>query len=172
MYLRGKNQIREIEWGSNHLWDVRFVGNPRPPEPFADWFPATTVSENVYTMENHTLDGHMTSYSIPQRSAEFDMNFTYQDDQRLTLLSWFSHWVNNVILDGGLVVPLAEAAKQVELARLMPDRSFAPPFSYEGVEIPNPALYWVIPVGSQNYEGGSSAEPHQYQLDLVIVGKK
>ena len=163
MFLNNKQQIREIPWGENHLWDVKIDG---APAPFDEWFPAVSVSENVYTIENHQFQFYLNSYSVPKNTAEFTLSLTYQDDENLTLLNWFSDWVNDTILGGdtGLVAPLEHAAKRVQFVKLRHangDKALAGPI----------VSYLVIPDGSGNYEGESSTGPLQYTMDLIITGK-
>ena len=163
MWLRGKGQVREVEWGSTHLWDCRFTAlNPedRPPAPFDDWFPAISVSENAYTMVNHQVEFWLSNYSLPSHTSEFTLNVTYADDENTSLLQWVSDWVNKSILgDGAVVKTLAESVRIFDFARLN--------FQKEPVYTRS---YWVLPNGEGNYEGESSGALNQYSLDMVIAG--
>ena len=162
-----KSQIRRIEWGAKHLWDLQF-SDPSPPSPFNEWFPAVTVSENVYTMENHDVQFYLSNFSLPQKTAEFNLSVTYQDDVNLTLLRWFSDWVNVGILnEEKLVTPLAECARKLTLRYLGYDLKAATDIDDQPLE----TTYYVIPDGSANYEGEGDGGGHQYQLELKIVGK-
>ena len=151
------------------MWDVKFEGNTAPPHPFDDWFPAVSVSKNVYTMENHQLQFYLSSYSFPKNTAEFEISITYLDDQNLTVLDWATKWINEDILGGrqGRIAPLEEAARPIQLLRMEYRNGEKVP-----IESPQfPSWYWTIPTGSVNYEGGSTAEAHQYTLDLAVVGE-
>ena len=163
MFLNSKQQIRDIPWGENHLWDVKLFD---APAPFDEWFPAISISENVYTMENHQFQFYTSTYSVSKSTAEFTLSVTYQDDENLTLLTWFSDWVNNTILgdETGLIATLEEAAKRIQVVKLRHSN---------GAKVPAGPIvsYLVIPDGSGNYEGESSTGPLQYTMDLIIVGK-
>ena len=155
-----KAHIREIQWGSTHLWDVHFQ-DPTPPAPFDSWFPAVSVSENVYTMENQTFQFYLSSFSIPKNTAEFSLDITYQDDVKLTMLNWFSDWVNEGILNGeDEVTPLSACNRKVAVRKL----------NYLH-EVVSESIYYVVPDGSGNYEGESDGNGQQYQLNMKIVGK-
>ena len=155
-----KRQIRQIEWGAKHLWDLQF-SEPSPPSPFNEWFPAVDVSENVYTMVLHDVQFYLSSFSLPKNTAEFDLSFTYTDDVELTLLRWFSAWVNEDILGNERLV------KPLDLCK----RTLALRYLNHNHDVLHESKYLVIPDGSGNYEGDGDGGAQQYQLQLKIVGK-
>ena len=157
VFLPGISAIRSVEWGSKHLWDVQF---PTAPSPFNAWFPATSVRENVYSLERESWSLYMSSYSAVKSTGEFDLSITFVDDVKHTVLNWISHWVNTEILNGGqYVATLAESAKDVIVVRS----------DAEGNTVRS-TTYQVIPDGSGYFEGDSSAEVNSGELALVVVG--
>ena len=146
-----------FQWGKTFLWDVQF---PDAPEPFNEWFPATDVSINTYTMELKEWEFYLSSYSVPMKTAEFDMSITYSDDARRIILDFFSDWVNNTILDGELsVLPLRQAVRPVNVLRLNDQR-----------ETLRSDTYWVFPANSGNFEADSESSIAYGQVELKIAG--
>ena len=148
---------------------MKFEGSSEedaPPAPFNDWFPAVSASINLFTMNSHQLQFYMSSYSIPQNTAEFDIDVTYMDTQELTLKRWLTKWVNESILGDvsdtsrkGLLKPMSEVARHVRFQLHKYNKETAVEYNY-----------WVTPEGASNLELESGGGPHQYQLSLHIVG--
>ena len=167
MFLTHKQQIREVDWGANHLWDARFVGDTVPPSPFDDWFPAVSISINLFTLENYQAQFYLSTYSLPQNSQEFTIDLTYQDDQNRTLKRWMRDWVNKSILsaDGqGRLATLESSVRLLQTVLMKYENG-------EKVPVEDMVSYWVFPSGSDNYEGGPTAEPEQSTLNLIIAGE-
>jgi len=64
--------LKEIEWEAEYLWDILFVGAPKP---FQQFFPAVSVEENLFTVESYDMEIGGTTYSVPKSSKEFTINF-------------------------------------------------------------------------------------------------
>ena len=115
------HRMRRVQWSSSIQWSVHFLKSdetdPRiqlPPEPFADWVPATEVEENIFTLNNHSYEAYMSSYEFPMTSAVFDVNVTFVDDERSTFHEWLADWVNNGILRGGEgLTPIKQSVLQM-----------------------------------------------------------
>jgi len=166
VFFKGKEQIRTVEWGSTHLWDIKFDDAPDPnkPDGFAKWFPAVEVTENVSTLETKDFEFYMSTYSIPATTTLFDLQITFLDDVYLTLQDWFSSWVNDVMLTGSqyggqFILPLEECCKKVHIMKM----------NYQREPLKR-SSYWVFPKGAMHFEGNSEAGPVQKQVDFVIAG--
>ena len=159
VFLKNIGDIRTIDWGDDLLWDVQF---PEGPEPFRNWFPATSINENKYTLELKTFSLFKNTYSIPEATAEFDLQMTFIDDIQRSILEWISDWVNVEILNNGdSITPVKHAAKQVFVVRT----------NHQGEEIKR-TNYWVIPRGSGYFKGESQSNAAAGEVEFVIVGKE
>ena len=159
-FFKGKESLREtpnFQWGSELLWDVRM---PDAPHPFDTWFPASSVEENLYTLELKGFEFYNNTFSVPERTSEFDLKITFFDDVPRTILTWIRNWVNNEILnEGKLITPIKHAAKELLLVKS----------DYQLNELSR-AHYWVIPNGAGHYTGGSSPNAATSEIDFIIVG--
>lgn len=162
-----KNQLMELpngnDWGALHLWDVQF---PTAPAPFDEWFPATDIEENVFTLETEALEFYMSTFELPKSTTLFDLKITYIDDIHRTLLFWVANWINSEILNGdkgGLggyrISPIRECCKPVNIMRLNKQK-----------EMIGQATYWVFPKGAGYFNGSSEPEPATNELEMVIAG--
>lgn len=161
-FLDSLEQIRSIEWGQSYLWDARF-SDPSPPAPFATWFPASTMDEDIFSLESFNFDARGGQFAVPLRRGQIKkVSFNFHDDADNTLLNWFETWVNETILDrnGTTVSPLEECVRLLTIVRLNSQRQ----------TVGNPRNYWVYPEGSLSYSGTSSSEVRSFSVNLVIVG--
>jgi hypothetical protein len=161
-FLDSLDKVRRVEWGHSYLWDARFL-NPTPPAPFADWFPAQTMGEDIFALESYTFDARGGQFSVPLRRGQVKrVEFTFFDDVNNTLLNWFEEWVNEIILDrkGTVVSPLELCVRQLEVVRLNHARE----------TVGKPRNYWVYPEGKLVFTGDSSSGARSLTVSLVIVG--
>lgn len=157
VFFKGKEQIRTVDWGSSHLWDVKFEDQPGP---FSEWFPAVDVEENVFTMNTLDMEFFMSTYSVPSTTTLFDIRITFLDDVYLTLQDWFVSWVNDTILNGGQYVsPLEECCRKLHIVKTNYQR-----------EIIKDSSYWVFPKGAMGYSGSSDSGTVSKQIEFLIAG--
>lgn len=150
-------QVREVDWASTIDWDVRFKD---APAPFNEWFPATDVEENIATMNNHSIEAHMSTYEFPLGSAIFDLQVTFIDDVLYTIHDYLADWINRGILNGGeYLTPLRRAVRHCEVVRT--DGTGRVIYS---------AAYWVTPEGGINWQGNSSADVASNSMRFPIAG--
>jgi len=154
-------QIRSVEWGQNHLWDAKlFDVDNGGPKGFTKWFPATTVTENLATLNNHTFEGFLSSYSVPLNSGEFTIALGFLDNADHSIINWITDWINNGILNGGKYVTTANEAK-----RALQIRKFNAQH-----ELLSNTIYWVIPDGNLDFEGSSESGSHEYSVTFKVLG--
>lgn len=157
MFLKGKNQLRNIDWSKAYLWDVRF---PDAPVPFNSWFPATNVEENIYTLNTKSLELYISTYEIPLSTTLFDLKITFIDDIKLTIHEWVSNWINKEILNEGRgLTPISECCKTVQIVKLDAQKS--------------PILtsnYKVFPKDAGYFNGSSESQPLSNVIQFVIAG--
>ena len=153
--------MRQIEWSKAWMWDVKFDDNSGLG-PFKEWLPATSVEENIFTLEEHNFTAGLTSVSIPKNTAVFDLKITFVDDVKLTIEHWLDHWVNEEILGNGeWVATLEEAVKTVILAKKKPPN-----------EVVSVKRYQVFPKGALYFSGESKSGTHSNEIEFIIAGSK
>jgi hypothetical protein len=159
--------LRSIEWSKDHLWDARLFdvkstsqGGGGDIGKFTKWFPATTVDENLATLNNHTFEGFLSTYSVPLNSSEFTITLGFYDDEQHSIVHWLTNWINNGILNGGKYVTTANEAK-----RSLQIRKFTAQH-----KIISNTIYWVIPDGELNFEGSSESGIHEYSMTFKVLG--
>ena len=163
MYVTGVEQLRSIEWGRDWLWDIKF---PAAPAPFNTWFPASDISFPTAIVSSYKIRGYSREYSAPEGSGEPSLSLTFFDDANQTLVDWFTFWMRSINSDlYGYALTLDDAVREVDIARLNPDRSL--------IKVGDSVYeekYWVYPDGKLEFKGGSANKGKMYSLDFVIVG--
>lgn len=154
-------QIRSIDFAQDHLWDARLMdSNKNPIGQFTDWFPATSVIENLATLNSHEFEAYMSSYSVPLNGGEFTIDLSFLDDVNHSITHWLTDWINNGILNGGKYVSTAQASR-----RLLQIRKFNAQH-----ELLSNTIYWVTPDGTLDFEGHSEAGSHEYSMTFKVLG--
>lgn len=158
LYLSSFARVRAVDWGSQHLFDVRF--SDPGLEEFTEWFPAAEVTENVFALENNEWTFYMSTYPVPMRSSNFTLDITFLDSVRHTVHDWATDWVNRQILNNGQYIStLEDSVKLVELVRV--DAAH---------DIVRSAAYWVFPTGNLDWQGSAAPETVSNQLQFIIAG--
>ena len=162
MYLTSIEQIRKIQWGRAHDWDIKFE-DPKLGEPFNQWFPASDVEENIATLQTFQFEGGIwDNLQIPKSTTPCTLKVTFYDDEKHTLLNWLDNWINKEILnDGEGVSPLEDCIKIVTIAKL---DSMKNPIHLTS--------YYVFPEGEITFAGKSTAEAHVYTMNFIIAGTR
>ncbi|QJT70935.1 hypothetical protein GR7B_00137 [Vibrio phage vB_VcorM_GR7B] len=166
-FLESIDQLRLVEWNTDHLWDIRLPNIDANklgelPSYFQNWLPVIDIEENLATMNTQKFDLYNSNTSIPIGTGEFDMTLIFADDHENKLLTYFKNWINRDILGSnnqGRVTPVFDAARQIWVRKLTRQKI--------NVET---RRYWVIPEGSVDFSGKSQSELSQYQVKLVVVG--
>lgn len=157
VFLKGQRSLRNVHWGAQYLWDIRF---PNAPSPFNAWFPAVDVDENLFSLNTKEYELGHGSYSHPIGHDSFDLKITFNDDVKLTIHNWLTNWVRSRIFNNGLgVAPLDQCVEVVQIVKT--------DFRYRVLAT---ASYWVFPRGVMYFNGTSSASPAQNQIEFVIAG--
>lgn len=192
-YLRDLKQISSIQWGVTYQWDVAFDTAPEyndlsnPPYPFDTWFPATSVKENIATISSQQFEAHLTNFSIPSRSSEQTIDLTFPDDNHHTLMSFFSEWINEKILNNGAYIsPISDIVRKIYIVKYQVkttyktqkvtqtvnnkqvSRDVQVPVSTE--VIPEINAYYVYPDTTLDFEGNSDSGIHEYSVTLKVAG--
>lgn len=157
VFLKGQRSLRNVQWGAQYLWDIRF---PNAPSPFNAWFPAVDVEENLFSLNTKEYELGHASYSHPIGHDSFDLKVTFNDDVKLTIHNWLTNWVRSRIFNNGLgIAPLDQCVEVVQLVKT--------DFRYRVLAT---ASYWVFPRGVMYFSGTSTASPAQNQIEFVIAG--
>lgn len=157
-YLQEIEQLRQVNYARSYLWDVKFVNGP--PGPFGSWFPATDMSEPIYSIESMPFDTPVANLSVPKQSNILQLKFTCFDDIDHSLENWMREWTLSIIPERYKYVNyLSDSVKDVIVAKFHPDGS--------GVK---QRSYTVYPEDSLNFEGNSASEALLLPLTFVVAG--
>lgn len=168
-FLNHIEQMRRVQWGSSHLWDLCFPGygnTGRPPAPFDKWFPATDVREMIYNVKNMDIQAGISSYSVPLGTDSGDIAITFVDDENQTLLTWMRDWCNDILTTTSKTGKVYPRLKTIsEICRIIVIEKLN---TYHEVVRTN--AYLVYPKDSLYFEGKSTADAVSYQVTFVVAG--
>jgi hypothetical protein len=155
-FLNGIEQIRAVDWGRTHDWDLKFEN---APAPFNSWFPAADVEEDIAKINLDSFEIYNTTVKIPKSTTSLDLRITFYDDENNTLLYWIRDWINTTILgDGQSVATMDESTRRIFLVKK----------NSRGVQVKFDA-YNVIPEGGITFNGKSEAGIPMYTMGFHIV---
>lgn len=171
MFLKGIEDLRNIEFARSYLWDCKFTD---APSPFNEWFPAEEVQEPVTAIEDgDTMVFDLLTVDFPSKIGRRKMSIKFFDDQWESLEEYFKSWAESIVDIGGGVVPLVDACRQVSIAKLTPQRKVKK-YSY----------YWIYPSRAMinvlnstntlkvsNLEFNVAGEKHEFQSLKTLEGK-
>ena len=165
LFLKNVDQMQQVEWSRSFLWDVKFY----PGKTFSKkangidlntWFPATSVEENVWTLDTHPFNGGNSTFEIPKSTTLFNLKISFVDDVHLTVEKFITSWVNDEIFGTpGATQCLEEACKKVDVVKLTNKN-----------EIVSMHSYWVFPKGAMNYHGTSDSAVLSDDIEFIIAG--
>lgn len=156
LWLKNVEQMRHVNWGKTWLWDVKF---PAGPERFREWFPASTVDENLFTLRAYDFTAGFSTYKLPKSSEAFTIRVTFFDDMYTSIEQWLSSWVNNEILGGGEYLrPLEEIVKEIVIAKLTGTNQLVEQNSY-----------LVFPEGDLFFSGNSEPAIRSSEVEFVVA---
>jgi hypothetical protein len=165
-FIKGVEDLRAIEWDAGYLWDIKFIENPSHKSQlsgaFKDWFPASTVNDERFSLTEHTFDLHQFGgVPFPNGASQRSVSITFFDDVHNTLLNWVSLWVKTDILnDGKYLTPLSRCTKRIHIVKLNSQREQLKSF-----------IYQVIPSGMMDFQGTEHSDSTLHTLVLRIVGE-
>lgn len=170
LWLNSINQIRKVQWGLSHLWDIKFV-DPRGKllAPFNEWFPASDVEENLATLNTFSFEGGIyDNLQVPKSTTLQTVRITFFDDEHHSLATWISNWINYEILGGEnssdpfayQIAPLQDCVKQLFIQKVNSRQ--------QNLDI---NAYWVFPEGEITFSGKSTSEVHSYSMNFIVAGK-
>lgn len=167
MFLTSQDQVRQVEWSRNYLWDVQISD---APSPFNTWFPATDVAVDMGILESESFDIFVSSFSIPVRTKERTLSLTFVDDANHTLVDWLTLWYNQIVVPGGIgggwVQTLEESVKNIQIARLNSRRVPIKVGSIDYIE-----SYAIYPNDTVRFLGGSEeSKVNSYEAKFIIAG--
>lgn len=159
-FLSGIDELRSINWGRKHDWELRF---PDAPAPFKTWFPAADIEESLSSHEPETIQIANTSFNIPSKRNALNLKITFYDDENSTLASWIAEWMDSMTsVNGvqGVVTPVKDAVRQVVVQKL----------KMTGTVV-SAVTYLVFPVGEIAYNGANDNGVQTYSQSFAIVAR-
>lgn len=158
MFLSSINQVREVEWGSTHLWDIRFED---APHPFNQWFPAMSIDEGIATGVSESIPAFLNDFEIPIGSSSHKIELTVPDDAKGTLRRWYADWINQIYHKDKGVLTLRESVKRVDIIEYLNSTKTNK----------EQRTRLVFPVGSISFVGTSEAGLPTYRMSFAIAGE-
>jgi len=172
---KGITQVRSVEWEKKYLWIVDFVDS-KPPAPFEDFFPANDVTIPMGTLEHHQIDLPQHVFFFPIRATTGEISITFYDDDKRTLLKWFTDWIHLDINNYGLFVSgLGDNHKSVapdsfgNVRNVQPVRKIRLALLDAGRKTTAVHNFWVIPDGEIAYNGAQISDAQTYTMSFKIV---
>ena len=160
MFLKGVDAVRTVEFARTYLWDCKIKG---APSPFNEWFPASSVDDEITSMENplnFTFD--LLTMAVPGKGVGVrKLSMTFYDDRNRSLIRFFKKWIEEIVDVSNGVVPLEDAVKQFEIQKLTPQRK-----SLED------KYYWLFPASNITEVNTSSNNLVEIKLDFIIAGEQ
>lgn len=157
-WLNHLNQVREIQWGRNHLWDIHIEG---VPSPFNEWFPAKEVKWDPYETSTHDIDGTYRNFSIPISTSGSKLSISgIPDDEEGTIYNFFNGWYNEIYNHPDGILSLKESVKEIKLAKLNSMK-----------EVMWVKTFYAYPTGGNPWNRDGSAEVTELDYDFIIAGK-
>jgi hypothetical protein len=164
MYLEDISMIRAVEWGSSHLWDIRFKDDEGLKE-FANWFPASNVEEGLFSANMHTFEAAGSSFAIPKSQGLETIKITFLDSVQLTVHSWLRDWVKGTIYHHGRYVARigdTGVLRRVQIKKVDKKHKNLASGMKEGT-------YSVYPQGPFHFAGDSEGNIVSNTVEFVIV---
>ena len=157
-FLKNIENLRAIDWGQKFLWDVKF---PDAPFPFNDFFPASSVKEDLALIETFEFERYLTRFAIPKGTGLRKLSISFFDDNNYSLQTWIKNWMNKTILNQNYAIAtLKTAVKDVIIVRQERTRKD------DVISV----AYSVFPFGLFSLDADSSSELIEYTVDFYIVG--
>jgi hypothetical protein len=166
-FLQSIEQIRAVNWGSKHTWDVRFDDAPdhvsKLIPPFTNWFPVTDISVDEANVDTYAFDLGNNSFEIPAFKSQQMISITFHDSENYTLFKWLRDWIEKDILNKDKAVPfvsrLDKVVKTIHITKQNSRKSNI-----------DTRAYFVFPKGNLQWEGTSQPQAQQYTVNFVIAG--
>lgn len=149
--------VRSVQWSQSFRWSVRFDPGPAG---FDEWFPATEVSENVWSLNTYDFSAGNSTYSFPLETTEPTVEITFIDDVKLAIETWLTNWVNDILVgyDTSGVKRLPLCVKKLEVVK----------YNNLNEEIYS-ATYNVYPKGDMFFHGSSGPDPIIDTITFVVA---
>jgi hypothetical protein len=113
------SKLQNITFRQKYLWDIEFI-TPPIPAPFNDkFFPATGITETIFSIQNHTVELLLGTFAFPKNSSIGDLPFqvTFIDDENSTIETWLHNWYKFTYPDNDFVRRVSEVAGSVKVSK-------------------------------------------------------
>lgn len=186
----GIGQLRSVEYAKKFLWEVSFGGKGlavlAPPEPFADFFPATDIDMDEAILESYRFEQYMSSYEVPWKTGARSMTITFNDNDDNAIFKWMSDWINidilnhghfiSALLDDHFIVsannPELSGTDSFGVARgVMPLRQVKVSMLTPGRSKVLTRNFLVFPTGKLNFNGSQASQAQSYSMTFAIVSE-
>lgn len=178
---KGITSVRSIEWEKKYLWVIDFVqnGDHQPPAPFDNLFPANDVTMSFAISESNSLQLPQSAMKFPLQGGQSDISITFYDDQKRTLLTWLSDWVNLDLQNDGRFMSGMHDNHQVikgvdsfgKARKVRPLRTLRLALLDSFKDEVLAYQFEVYPEGNIDWNGAQASDAQMYTINFVIVHK-
>ncbi|QIG71456.1 hypothetical protein EVB32_344 [Rhizobium phage RHph_TM39] len=155
-FLKSIDQLREVQWGTTNLWDIRI---PSAPSPFNAWFPAVDITENRIFSSSFTTPFFLKQYKFPQNSSTPELQMTFADSVKKSLSTWLQAWHDEIYDDSDGVMCIDDAAREIIVCKLDTKKN-----------IIKSTTYFAYPDGNVQESLNSQADLKLYSVAFNVVG--
>lgn len=159
MFIKSIETIRTgPTFANTYSWDIKFEGADLGP--FADWFPANSITEPIGNIEPFTWQYGSESFQTIKSKGNNILSATFYDSDDLVLETWLEKWLLECFPKSGCVAPIESVARTVSVARVNVKK-----------EVIKLSRYTVILINSIANQLNSESELKLMTVDFGIVGK-
>lgn len=183
-FLEGKKgitMIRAVEWDKKYLWTVDFKDSGpdacNPPAPFDDFFPANDITIPMANLESNIFEAPQMSFKVPHRAQHSDIQVTFYDDEKKTLLLWIKDWMNlDILNDGRFVSGMLDKHKLITGVDSFGIRRNVKPVRPMRVALLDAFKdeiqvyqFLVYPEGNIDWNGAQASDAQMYTITFSVV---
>jgi len=182
-FLEGKRGItlqRSVDFDAKYLWLVEFTDSlASPPAPFDQFFPVNDITIPMAIAEAGTIDLPNTTMKYPSRQQSKDMNMSFYDDTRKTLMRYFKDWIELDIHNDGQGIsglkdnhPCVRPDSFNNIRNVSPVREMRVAFLDAWKDEMHTMTYWIFPEGNLDFNGANTSDAQMYTMSFSIVAEK
>lgn len=156
-FLKTKERLYDINWAKTNKWDIRILESD-VPAPFNEFFPAISVTEPVFSLEDHSFSIGNASLDVIEGFKQPTLKIDFLDDHNSVLEKYFEKWVNQQNLGSfKYVLPIEECLKNIQVYK----------YNDYGKKVSS-IMYRVCPFGELNSESTSEGNFKTFSVEFII----
>lgn len=152
------SQVRAVQWGMSHLWEVSFPDS-KIPSPFNNWFPAINVNWSQSSPDQTGITLPYQDIEIPKSIGTGSVSISVYDNETSVLEEWVNNWIKQIYTIQG-VLTLSEAVKLLCINKLNSQK-----------KVIKTHKLLVYPKTNAPFIRSSEAVAVEYELEFIIAGE-